>query len=416
MAKKFMHIKGPIASGASVVKPGDQVYSIPDAVAARMMKGEQVGIEGDMMFADLRGKYTIDSSGRILRTSTLADGFIAGVGNREHPQIVQPRVVDAVRARAAGAKKLMLTAEAAFRAGELTGSVTDLIIREGSFARAPFDVTWIELPFAQYLKGFARAVAPDCAPRVAFLIDHDRAYTVSGNGSNSATLAPFAYDIHSPASLEDEIRFCEAVGCSRLSLNTFTWGSNFDDLATAEDQRALRLQNTIRILPLVVETRELGVLRKPLGTTIMEEYNGTLRDTIALMLLLSRPNLIKYVEDVQRSFHFHRGKRRQYYSHSTISFPLTPKETIVHLRESAGHGEDRARHGVKGHWCQNQEARDYATIAGCVHQWERAFDFGDPKERDRFKCRVCGGKRWWRSAHMRGSAVEGFVRQEYQVT
>jgi hypothetical protein len=37
-------------------------------------------------------------------------------------------------------------------------------------------------------------------------------------------------------------------------------------------------------------------------------------------------------------------------------------------------------------------------------------------EADRWLCTACGGKRWWRTDHERGTAEKGYVTTDYAVT
>ena len=64
---------------------------------------------------------------------------------------------------------------------------------------------------------------------------------------------------------------------------------------------------------------------------------------------------------------------------------------------------------------------DKIARSGCLHGEQMHGDFGDwwtEYEPLRWKCQTCGGKRWWRREHTRGSFAEaGAVGvQEYAVT
>jgi hypothetical protein len=97
-----------------------------------------------------------------------------------------------------------------------------------------------------------------------------------------------------------------------------------------------------------------------------------------------------------------------------VTFILNPIPTLRLMGTERESGVVKRRHEVRGHYCHNETGRSRE----CVHEWTVDFhEDDDPNDPDHWKCKSCGGKRWWRVEHHRGSAEVGFVvKDKYSVT
>jgi len=105
----------------------------------------------------------------------------------------------------------------------------------------------------------------------------------------------------------------------------------------------------------------------------------------------------------------------------TIDIDAVP--TMRLIGTPAGDAVPRRRHEVRGHYCHNAEAHDYARIAGCQHEWLAADAFWEPlrgtriSDANHWVCDACGGHRWWQRTHKRGDESRGTVMHGgYNVT
>jgi hypothetical protein len=155
----------------------------------------------------------------------------------------------------------------------------------------------------------------------------------------------------------------------------------------------------------------------------MSECTGDLRNVIACLLMLNRPTITKYVDDLPQSRGWLKNKLVPYWSHTTVTINLDPKPILRLIGTDRESGVTKRRHEVEGHYCHDKEWRDYGTIAGCIHEpidtdadWIPLVGVYAPSTVEHWVCKVCGGKRWWRSEHLRGDANKGWViKDRYNV-
>lgn len=354
------------------------------------------------------------------RLPLLADLVLAPQVIKE--SIVHKSVVQRIQSRLQMAKRFRLDHAGTLRYADVIKRIPDLIARNQSFARAPYDIMWVEFQFEAFYKHINADWSKwdDRGDRtMGFLIDHDRAYLMTcGAYDKTVAICPFSYELHSPSDSQTpyvEWQAAEVPGSYKLanSMDIFFWGHAFDHLSD-EDRAALRNHHHMRPLPLITgdEKKVADIYGR-----LLSECVGDLRNIVTLLLLLNRPSLTSFKQDFARKQGFIRGKLRQFLSHSTVTIDLDPIPTLCLLGTKDGDGVSKRRHEVRGHWCHNQEAHDYAQIAGCIHEWRRDFSYidDDPDRPDHWLCASCGGKRWWRHEHYRGTAELGFNEKEYLV-
>lgn len=336
---------------------------------------------------------------------------------RPKDQLVTVQVAEQIQYRIkTSARRFVFDTEASQRFAEVVRDVPDLLVREEQFARAPFDVTWLEIDFikvTEVLRGAAVAAeTPDS--EIGFLVDHGTVYTVVGGAGDlgpKLNVVPFIYDLHTEWSVEDQLDFCSKVGTSRGQLDATFWGSTFNKI-DEDTRRSLRGRHAMRIAPMHPHLEERLKKEKILSDMYYQTV-GDLRNVITALLLLNRPSLTVYKHEVPHHRTFVRGKLRPYLAHTVISIPLDPRPTLRLVGTPMGDAVPRRRHEVRGHYCHDEKGRG----RGCVHLWEvDLHPDDDPLDPDHWRCKRCEGKRWWRSSHERGSALLGFNKHDYNVT
>jgi hypothetical protein len=351
-------------------------------------------------------------------------------------QLFHPAAIDQMQRAARKANKFVLDEEAARRVARVVLEVPDLLVREHQFARAPYDITWIEWPSHVYWQTL-RDAKPAAYDRlgmwgdretadhsVGYLIDHGRVNTITSgtvrHPDADVYVSPLQYHLNTEWPLRDQIAFAQMVGTSRLGIAAAMWGSTFDEL-DREARRLLRDNNVMEMVPLNPKHPTSHRLRDTLAASVQGSV-GDVRTIIAILLMLNRPSITKY-RQVQSGRGIVRGKSMAYMSHTVVDVSLDAVQTLRLIGTPSDDRIEKRRHEVRGHYCHDETAREYARIAGCIHQYEphdanwKPWLNAPADEVNHWVCAQCGGRRWWRKSHIRGSAIEGFVLKDgYNVT
>jgi hypothetical protein len=248
---------------------------------------------------------------------------------------------------------------------------------------------------------------------VGLLIDHNRIDVFSRTFKGDFGKTPFTYHLNTEWPLEDQLRFCEVAKVSRLGIDFWLWGASADYFRSKGQTDRLRILRDTTMVELCP-----GIER--LTKDWIRGSMGDFKTIVALLLMLNQPKVTQYVHVAKR-----RGwignKPKPFLSHHNVIVSLDAHARLATHDDNAGDHEFRRRHKVRGHYCHDQTARDYARIAGCVHVWEPMTEEWEPwpdaplDEREHWKCYICEGKRWWRTAHERGKEKQGFIEHQYQV-
>jgi hypothetical protein len=95
---------------------------------------------------------------------------------------------------------------------------------------------------------------------------------------------------------------------------------------------------------------------------------------------------------------------------SDLSLPEVKRLISESVRGASG---DRRLHKVTGAWHQSRKKGS----ADCNHHWEpRLNDLGQRVGSDQYACTHCQRLRWWHPPHYRGTAFEGTVEKEFEIT
>lgn len=339
-------------------------------------------------------------------------------------------------------KRFVLDAQAAAYLAEMIQAMPRVIADAGDFAIAPFERMWIEMPFVGFWEKISgRVSAPGGDLAVGYLFDGPVVKVAAMHrihGGVEAGWNPTEYILHRPMSPQEQARFCQQVGMSRFQLNLHMWGESAraligpgpeapdhqserpaatwglaDPRALSQDERhgylrALRDAHTVRLAdPKTAATKE-GWDEVLLGS------QGDLRIIIALLLYLNRTQEVQLQREVGwGGLMTGRDRRpRRMAPHRVISLRMDPMPVLRKL--VAGQGATKRLHDVRGHFAHDKLAR-----AGCMHGIYSHGDLGDAwieYDVNRWRCELCGGRRWWQPAHSRGSLEAGVVGQSYAVT
>lgn len=374
------------------------------------------------------------------RRPTLADRFIHRKF-QDWERAVHPRAIEQLQRSARQARRFVFSEQAVLRIAEVVEEIPDLLMREHAFARAPYDLTWIEFP-SHVLWNYMRERhpeayvelgeygGPDTADHtIGYLVDHERVNIICGgtvaNPDIQPRIMPLQYRLHTPWDKPDRDEFRRLTSLpDESNLEAFLWGSTYSNI-DAETRAEVAHRNTVGLLPLNP--------RHPLH----DRYNGggewydamrgsigELRNIIAFLLILNRPSLAKYERTTENGRGFWKGKSLAYLSHTVVEVDLNAIPTLRLIGTPAGEAIARRRHEVRGHFKHDETAREFSRLAGCVHEFQPSRGPsgewkpwpnapigvpGDPGAPRNWVCAACGGKRWWQKQATRGSAEIGFV-------
>jgi len=350
------------------------------------------------------------------RRPTLADEFISTQNmprNREYRKFH-----DQLKPLVRQSHKFIFDDEASLRVARVIQDIPELIVREYQFARAPYDLTWIEYQSAPFFDQLNSTNSEDpYEPH-----DVNVAYLVNGNAicvfargkptkSGPSVIAlPIVYFINTEWPSDSDSWLNDPTdGRAKVGIDKIFWGSSYSSVPPSL-QSYLRENSYIQIIPFPSLDMDFEAVIR--GTA------GDLRNIIAFLLMLNRPSITSYRQTIPNSKHFASGKLVTFLSYTEVEVSLDAKRTLKLMSTPAESGIHKRRHEVAGHYCHDQTARDYMRIAGCMHQWAAS---DEPDDQDsfgpiRWTCSSCGGKRWWRRSHERGDASIGYVvKRPYQV-
>ncbi len=339
---------------------------------------------------------------------TLADDLIF----LSKPLLVEPKIHQKIVELARGAKKFVLTEDAARKVAEAIQRYPEMLVEQGVFARTPFETCWIEFPSIPLHEVFdPNSIGPSNDTRVGYLFHGDHVYVVAQNEMEGPVPAvnPIAYHLHHPLTLRQQVDLASTFGISRMQLDPLLWGvtANNLDLATL---RGLRDQHAVKLI-IRNEHRPNMAGFPDLAST----FSGELRNILGILLMINQPSGVLRTDDVERRRTTTHKGNRVLMSHSVITINLDGRSRPDRLLRPphSTHASPRW-HEVMDHWCNDRLARsrghsldDPKTLGhgDHAHDWEQGTGL-------RFTCRVCGGRRWRRKMKGRGDKSRGMISQE----
>jgi len=391
----------------------------------------------------------------VKREPTLFDRFLHSPVE-DGQTLVDFKINEQIKQKIRAARRFRLTTEAAHHVGSVISSIPELLFREQQFARAPYDLTWIEFPYDHWFHGLANnEQLRGTATEMGFLVDHGNVYTVAyarDMPRNRPAVIPFVYTLHKPWEMAEQLAFAQRVGTSRLQLDGFLWGATLEQMVQAHvadnppdptvdgvkeytakvadffrdhPSRSLRNNHTVAFLPFSQHIQRKIERMNELNERLLGAAAGDLRNIVALLLLMNRPSLTRYVKDEPHWKTFVNGKSRTYMSHTVVTIDFDPRPALMKIGTALGKTESKRRHEVRGVYCHDEKYRK-GTAAGCIHDWYEHPDYLDDISHlhidehgsvqwDNWLCKGCAGHRWWRETHERGDASKGYVVKEYEV-
>lgn len=390
------------------------------------------------------------------RQPTLADRFLHSPVSRGQT-LVSYDINEQLKQKIRSARRFRLTPEASTHVGRVIATIPELLFREQQFARAPYDVTWLEFPYDNWFNGLSKQeLFRGTDTEMGFLIDHGNVYTIAYSKDmprDTPAVIPLVYTLHKPWEMREQIDFAQKVGMSRLGLDGLLWGATLEQMVRMrvaenppEDKsvegikaytsqtadyfrdhpsRSLRNNHTLGFLPISDHIVKRPSSYKDIYERVSGAAAGDLRNIVALLLLMNRPSLTRYVQDEPHWKTFVGGKSRTYLSHTVVTIDFDPRPALMKIGTVYGEKESKRRHEVRGVYCHDEKYRK-GTAAGCIHDWYEHPDYMDDiahlhidehgsVQWDNWLCKGCGGHRWWRETHERGDAAKGYVVKNYEV-
>ena len=320
--------------------------------------------------------------------ATLADRLLA-----EKRILNFPKALPDVRA----ARRFVFDRDASRLIGRVIAEAPDLIAEHQEFAIPPFPKTWIEVAIPDLLDGInGTTTAAKYGDQVdtvcGWLIRDGQALVAAMDPSGQAGFSGFKYRLHHGAA-------APANPGERDLVDGLIWGSSL----TALSREAVEKTRAAHGVELAERLRN-GAPEKI--QRMYEGHNGDLRILLATLLMLNRPSRTTFeTEEVGATRGIHRGRSRTFLSHTTVKLRLSPDIATKALRAHVEEGALRRRHEVRGHFAHDRTTRANRH----EHVWERL-------DENQWVCSRCGGKRWWRRPHARGSAEIGFNTKTWHVT
>src|SRR4051812_29614118 len=160
----------------------------------------------------------------------LADQLLVANPNSHKFWVPKSRKLDfrGIQARIRRAERLVFDAEASARVGKVLHEIPELLIEQIQFARAPFDLCWIEYQSDVVWREVV-GHTPDHTDLsrdvvVGLLIDHNRINVFSRSFDGKLGMMPYVFHLNTEWHLEDQLRFSRAAGVSRLGIDLWLWG------------------------------------------------------------------------------------------------------------------------------------------------------------------------------------------------
>src|SRR5690242_18715211 len=135
------------------------------------------------------------------RQPTLADRFLYAPV-RAGQTLVDFKVSEQLKAKIRSARRFRLTIEASHHVGRVISTIPELLFREQQFARAPYDVTWVEFSYDHWFHGLSNNEAlRGTDTEMGFLFDHGNVYVVAyarDMPNARPAFMPLVYTLHKP--------------------------------------------------------------------------------------------------------------------------------------------------------------------------------------------------------------------------
>lgn len=322
--------------------------------------------------------------------------------------------VSVIRNALRSAMRFTLDEQAVQYFAEMMRDIPEVVAMAHEFALRPFDVMYVEIPFYDQFYKIVTGFDPtlDADVGLGYLYVGPDVYAIAVSPDQEPVIGPFKYRLGTPwkHSLSTEAKFPFSLSFEGMDkdvtiergedlIDALFWGSSLMKI-TPEQRVVLREHNTVTSL--FLNNIETAMQMESLFTACASD----LRNIIGLLLFLNQTRDIQYVEELGHHKGFIKAKPSTFLKHSVIRLKISPMPMLRKKLIGESGGLWRREHAVKGHFCHDKTTREHRS---CLHDWAE-YDV------NQWKCRQCGGLRWWRRDHRRGHRDKGIVSQEYQVT
>jgi hypothetical protein len=136
---------------------------------------------------------------------------------------------------------------------------------------------------------------------------------------------------------------------------------------------------------------------------------GELRNILAMLIFINRTSKLRVEYEEPTIQRMWKTRPIPLLKHRVITLRVNPLPKLLKIAGDRASGMKKRRHDVRGHWCHNRIARTGMHAETGTHDWQESRE-----DHLQFRCE-CGGVRWWKKPHVRGSADKGVVTAQYQV-
>jgi hypothetical protein len=300
------------------------------------------------------------------------------------------------------ARRFLFDREASAFAGRFIREHGATLLRNRAFAIPPFEQTYVEYHLDALLEAIGRRKANEkygiekSDERIGHLIDGDHVWTFLEGSDNEASIYPV--DVWMNTVSHSVGLFDKAdIGRDRRRKLEYTLGSTLGD---AQDVNGEVVLDWLNAFDFAAPAMFANLLT---DRKLADAGNGTVRNLVALLLLLNRQRENVTLKTVAPKGVIYRGKRRVFAAHTMVTLTVEDYVHIAHSYEHGAHASPR-RHQVRGFF------RHLHKVDGCEHDYPLASD-----ERGRWVCRTCGTTRVWVHDHERGDASKGYITKDYVV-
>lgn len=377
----------------------------------------------------------------IKRKPLLIDRFLASPQESKSNIWLSANQQRVIRDRMMTARRFVFDDQASGYLSEMMSTMPEEIANGQQFAIPPFDCMWVEFSFQALIQKLETDETPngsDPDVMIGYLYLKPDVYVIASNTGHTTEapkLLPIKYKLFQPFDIERENTFIRKAGIkNRTELDVFFWGSVaatitghrvrsdlYHSIQTLEAEKlrilySLREYHSVELLTNIDHTNVDFWTEQKQAEVYAELFNvfthasaGDLRNITSTLIFLNQTSKVQYIEEVGHKSGMIHNKARNFLSHSIVKIKLNP---LPQIKVLGGHGGSwRKRHEVRGHFCLNKIARR-AELSGHDHVWVEQSE----KKVQQWKCMGCGGLKWHKKTHMRGSLEKGAVATRYEVT
>jgi hypothetical protein len=315
------------------------------------------------------------------------------------------------------AHRFVLDGHASLFFGNVVHQYAREVLRQHEFARAPFDVTWIEFDCRAY-----NSVVPTGSMSVpedetaGFLYDHGTVWCASSTrGPGAAMFMPYRVQLHRPSSVDEELRNCEIFRVDRVQYRMGLFGDIGgltgqeikQDFWMSPEISTIVQAHTFEVMPDFVQMLDDKGVEISARRSILYSCAGVLKQVLILLLILTRANKHVYFTETEAQPRriWMRNRQVPLVSYNHVTMHLHQEDALRRIHEHHT-GQRHKWHEVKGHWCESRKKG-----RGCAHEWAMV------DKNHAFCSKGCGAKKWWRELpNGRGDIALGTVSKTWEVT